>query len=190
MNQFGFYFNQTRCIGCHTCAVACKDWHDHQYPSINWMQIKIIEKGIFPHLFLTFLAVPCYQCEEPSCIAACPQNAISKRETDGIVVVDQDKCLGKEKCENKPCLKACRSKSPQFGQEENAKMQKCDFCKDRLSAGKQPICVEACPMFALDINTIPELQKKYGKQKEAQGFTYSAKIKQAVVFTPKPLVYS
>jgi len=190
MKQMGVYFNQTRCIGCHTCAVACKDWHDHPAGSVNWMQIRTIEKGTFPNLFLAFVAVPCYQCEAPSCMAVCPVGAISKRELDGIVVVDRDRCLGREKCEKTPCLKACRSKSPQFGLEDNAKMQKCDFCQDRLDEGKQPICVEACPMFALDIDALPELQKKYGGIKEAEGFRYSQKVKPAAVFTPKPLIYS
>lgn len=190
MTQLGFYFNQTRCIGCHTCAVACKDWHDHQDGGINWMQIKTIEKGVFPHLFLAFAAIPCYQCESPVCMAVCPAGAISKRATDGIVVVDRDRCLGRETCEKTPCVKACPSRSPQFGSEENAKMQKCDFCLDRLDEGQQPICVEACPMFALEIGVLPELQKKYGDGKEAHGFRYSKKIKPAVVLTPKPEVYS
>ncbi len=190
MTQLGFYFNQTRCIGCYTCAVACKDWHDHQTGSVNWMQIKTVEKGTFPNLFLAFAAIPCHQCELPACMAVCPVKAISKRESDGIVVVDQERCLGREKCRNTPCLKACLSRSPQFGPEDNAKMQKCDFCLERLNEGKTAICVEACPMFALEIGALSELQKKYNDQKEAHGFRYSKKIRPAVVFTPKPEVYS
>jgi len=190
MTQLGFYFNQTRCIGCHTCAVACKDWHDHQEATINWMQINTIEKGVFPHLFLAFIAVPCYHCEDPSCMAVCPADAISKRAADGIVIVDPDKCLGREGCEKTPCLTACRSSSPQFGLAPNAKMQKCDFCLDRLEEGKQPICVEACPMFALEIDSMENLQQKYGKQQAAEGFRYSKKIRPAALFTPKPEVFS
>ncbi|MBU2644250.1 4Fe-4S dicluster domain-containing protein [bacterium] len=190
MNQMGFYFNQTRCIGCHTCAVACKDWHDHQDSAVNWMQIRIVEKGTFPHLFLAYLAAPCYQCEDPSCMAVCPVDAIYKRETDGIVIVDSERCLGSEACEKTPCLSACRSRSPQFGSEGNAKMQKCDFCVDRLEAGQQAICVEACPMFALDIDTLEQLQVKYGSRQTAEGFSYSKKIRPAAIFTPKPLVFS
>ncbi|MBW2635554.1 MAG: 4Fe-4S dicluster domain-containing protein [Deltaproteobacteria bacterium] len=190
MSQMGFYFDQTRCTGCHTCRVACKDWHDLQSEGVNWMQIETIEKGTFPHLFLAFMATPCYQCETPACMAACPSEAISKRVSDGIVVVDPDACLGREKCEKTPCLKACRSRVPQFGPEENAKMQKCDFCLERLDQGKQPICVEACPMFALEIDTLTALQKKYGSSQEAAGFRHPIKLKPAVVFTPKPENYS
>lgn len=190
MTQLGFYFNQTRCIGCHTCAIACKDWHDHQEATINWMQIITIEKGTFPHLFLAFLAVPCHQCEDPSCMAACPHDAIYKRSSDGIVIVDADKCPGREVCVKTPCLTACRSNSPQFGPAVDAKMQKCDFCLDRLESGKQAICVEACPMFALDIDTLSSLEQKYGTVKEAEGFQYSRKIRPAALFTPKPENYS
>lgn len=190
MTQLGFYFNQTRCIGCYTCAVACKDWHDHQEASINWMQIQTIEKGTFPHLFLAFLAVPCHQCEDPSCMAACPYDAIGKRTADGIVVVDPEKCPGRGECTKTPCLTACRSRSPQFGLADDARMQKCDFCLNRLQEGRQAICVEACPMFALEIGPLDQLQEKYGRHIELEGFRYSKKIRPAALFTPKPEVFS
>ena len=47
MKQIGFYFDQTRCIGCHTCSVACKDWHNIEAGSINWRRVILIEKGKF-----------------------------------------------------------------------------------------------------------------------------------------------
>lgn len=190
MSQLGIYFDQTRCIGCYTCSVACKDWHDHQNQTVNYMQIKTIQKGTFPHLFLAFLALPCFQCENPPCAKACPANAITKRKSDGIVMVDGDKCLGREKCPKTPCLKACRSRSPQFGPEKNAKMEKCDFCLDRLEKGQKPICVEACPMFALDIDELSKLEDKYSDRKEASGFRCSKEIGQSAVFKPKPVLYS
>jgi len=188
--QLGFYYDQTRCIGCYTCAVACKDWHDIQESGVNWMQIQILEKGKFPNLFLAYLAVPCYHCEEPSCIPACPQDAIFKRDSDGIVLVNPDKCTGKDECNKTPCLSACRTKSPQFGPELNAKMQKCDFCQDRLQLGQQAICVEACPMFALNIDSLQNLKNRYGEVRETIGFPYSKKIKQASIFKPKPEIYN
>ena len=190
MSQVGIYFNQTRCTGCHTCRVACKDWYDLQVEGVNRIRVTAIEKGTYPHLFLAFIAIPCYQCAKPACVAACPAGAISKRASDGIVVVDRDRCLGREKCEKTPCLKACRSRAPQFGPEHNAKMQKCDFCLDRLVLGEQPICVEACPMYALEIGTLTELQKKHGSNQEAPGFRHPKTMKPAVVITAKPDIYS
>ena len=69
-------------------------------------------------------------------------------------------------------------------------MVKCDLCLGRLTEGKKPICVEACPMFALEIDTLTALQKKYGSSQEAAGFRHPIKLKPAVVFTPKPENYS
>ena len=48
--QMGFYFNQSRCIGCHTCVIACMDWHDLKV-GINWRKVKTEERGKFPNLF-------------------------------------------------------------------------------------------------------------------------------------------
>jgi anaerobic dimethyl sulfoxide reductase subunit B (iron-sulfur subunit) len=117
-------------------------------------------------------------------MAACPAGAITKRKEDGIVIVDQAKCLGKDQCDL--CLQACPYGAPQFGAEPNAKMQMCNFCLDRLKEGKKPICVAGCPMRALDAGPIDELRAQYGDKTEAVAFTYSPDLKPSVVFKPKP----
>lgn len=184
MTQSGFYFDQTRCTGCYTCSVACKDWNDLDAGPVNWMRVEAIESGKFPEPFLSYLASPCFHCQEPACVSACPADAIIKRESDGIVLVDQDKCLGNEECRTL-CLNACPWNAPQFGPEQNAKMQKCDFCQDRLDSGRQPICVEACPMYALETGPLDELEADHGNIKEAEGFKYSDRFKPSVIFKPK-----
>ena len=184
MNQMGFHFNQTRCIGCYTCAVACKDWHDIPEGPINWRQIKPFEYGRFPTLFLAYLSSACYHCNNPPCIKVCPVNAITKRKNDGIVIVDSEQCIGNKECDSK-CLKACPYDIPQFGSEVNAKMLKCNFCLERIEQGQQTICVEACPMYALDAGPMDELREKYGNLVEAEGFKYIEKFKPSIVFTPK-----
>jgi len=90
--QKGFYFDQARCTGCFACAVACKDWHDTPAGPANWMRIHYREDGNFPNLFVTHVAAPCYHCSEPVCAFVCPNEALTKREEDGVVVVDRDKC--------------------------------------------------------------------------------------------------
>ena len=184
MNQIGFYFDQSRCTGCFTCSVACKDWHDIPAGPINWIRVKSIEKGKFPNLFLAYLTISCNHCADPPCVKACPTNAIVKREKDGIVVVDREKCIGKDDCGFK-CLKVCPWDSPQFSNELNSKMEKCDLCLDRLEKEQQTICVEACPMYALGVGSIEELQKKYGNNIKAEGFLYNDKIKPSIIFKPK-----
>src|SRR6056297_3453587 len=147
--QMGFYFDQTRCTGCRACQVACKDWHDVPAGPENWMRVTYTEKGLFPNVFVSYMASPCWHCVSPVCAAACPVEAINKRPEDGIVTVDPEICLGRDECGAK-CLKACPYDAPQFGPEENAKMHKCNFCIDRLAQGKVPNCVEACYTRALE----------------------------------------
>lgn len=96
--QRGFYFDQNRCTGCFTCAVACKDWHDTPAGPINWMRILYREEGNFPKIFVSHIAAPCYHCAEPVCAYVCPNEALTKREEDGIVIVDRDKCRGEKAC--------------------------------------------------------------------------------------------
>ncbi len=181
--QYGFYIDQTRCTGCFTCVVACRDWHDVLAGPASWIRVKTIEKGKYPDLFVAFLPVPCYHCLKPACVPFCPVNAITKREEDGIVMVDRDACLGKEDCGL--CLEACPYDATQFGTEENAKMQKCDLCTDRWAEGKKPICVDACPMRALDAGPIDELRAKYCDDKYAEDFVYSEDLAPSVTFKPK-----
>jgi len=182
--QIGFYFDQSRCTGCAACQVACKDWHDVPAGPAKWMRVLYRETGAFPDVFVSYLTAPCWHCLSPVCVEACPTGAISKRASDGIVVVDPQSCLGKDECGAK-CLKACPYDAPQFGAESNALMQKCNFCIDRVSQGKVPNCVEACPTRALDAGDFDELQKKYGSIQSADGFSYSKRTQPAVVFKPK-----
>ena len=184
--QLAFYFDQTRCTGCYTCVVACKDWHDIPAGPASWMRVRTIEGGQYPDPFSAFLCLPCYHCAEPACVPACPQGAISKREEDGIVVVDGDACLGRDKC--RMCLDACPYGAPQFGEEENARMQKCDFCLDRWAEGKKPVCVDACPMRALDAGPVEEMEAKYGGIREAEGLEYDEGLRPSVVCKPRPRV--
>ena len=184
MTQLGFYFDQTRCIDCYTCAVACKDWYDTPAGPVNWLRVREMEDGKFPDVSVAFLVSPCYQCANPPCILACPVEAITKRESDGIVIVDEGKCLGKKEC-GTLCLNACPWDAPQFGPEEDAKMQKCHFCLERLEQGQQAICVEACPVYALDIGPIDELRTKYGDAVTAEGFSYSERFQPSAVFKAK-----
>jgi len=180
--QYGFYIDQTRCIGCFTCVVACRDWHDVPAGPASWIRIKTIEKGKYPDLFVAFLPVACYHCLQPACIPACPTSAITKRDEDGIVTVDRETCLGAG-CQL--CQEACPYDAPQFGPEENAMMHKCDLCVDRWAEGKKPVCVDACPMWALDAGPIDELRAKYGDVRCAEGFVYFEDLTPTVTFKPK-----
>ncbi len=182
--NLGFYFDQTRCTNCLTCVVACKDWHNVPAGPVSWVRVKTSEEGRYPRLHVSFLVQFCYHCATPRCVEACPVQAIRKREDNGIVVVEGAACLGKGRCGL--CLKECPYEAPQFGPEEDAKMQKCDLCQDRLIQGLKPICVAACPMRALDSGPMDELRKRYGRGKEAEGFFFSSKLKPSIIFKSRP----
>lgn len=180
--QMAFYLDQTRCTGCFTCVVACKDWNDVPPGLAAWRKVKTLEKGRYPELFVAHLPTSCYHCAKPACVKACPVGAITKRAADGVVLVDREACLGHDNCDM--CLQVCPYESPQFGDEPNAKMQMCNFCVDRLEESKQPICVAACPLRALEAGPLDELRLKYPAI-DAEGFAYEAKVAPSVAFKPK-----
>jgi NADPH-dependent glutamate synthase beta subunit-like oxidoreductase len=98
MQQIGFFYDQTRCIECFACCVACKDWHDIPAGPAHWKRIIAIEEGKWPHLSLAHLAINCFHCAEPVCMSVCPAKAITKREEDGVMVVDRNKCQEEAHC--------------------------------------------------------------------------------------------
>jgi len=83
------------------------------------------------------------------------------------------------------CSIACPYNAPQFGAEDNPKMQKCDLCLEEWLQGNKPICVRSCTMRALDAGPVDELRAKYGDTRKAEGFTNSKKNEPAITFKPK-----
>lgn len=150
--QIGFDFNADRCVQCHACEIACKSLHEVEF-GVTWRRVTDFWEGEFPHVVNRTLSISCLHCGDPACEMVCPTGAIVKRADDGIVIVDQDKCIG---CRS--CFLACPFGVPQFGM--NGRMQKCDFCVDRLTEGKEPACVATCPSDALHFGTMDELSRK------------------------------
>ena len=150
--QYGFYVETQRCIDCFACELACKQWHGIKAGTVTWRKVHEIASGKFPSVTRTFLSLSCMHCGDPACAAVCPTGAISKRAEDGIVLVDQAKCIG---CHY--CFYACPFGIPQYDQD--GKMAKCDFCLDRLQDGKEPACVATCPAGALHSGTLEELAR-------------------------------
>ena len=97
-------------------------------------------------------------------------------------MVAGDACLGRDSCGM--CGDACPYDVPRFGPEENARMQKCDFCTGRIQKGRMPICVESCPMRALDAGPLEELTAKYGNVRDAEGFVFDPECNPSVIYTP------
>ena len=180
MTQYGFFIDQSRCIGCNQCTIVCMQWHDIPPGTVKWMRVYQWEKGVFPNVRLHMMPVLCYHCENPVCIKACPNEAIYKEEKYGAVLIDTEKCTGTRKC-----WKACPYGVPQFqGDEPGTKMSKCNMCIERLEQGLTPICVLSCSMRALEFGPLDELEKKYGNLKRLEDMPKNSITKPAVVFKP------
>ena len=100
-----------------------------------------IQKGIygeFENTFMMYLPRLCEHCLNPSCVASCPSGSIYKREEDGIVLVDQDKCRGW-----RMCVSGCPYKKIYYNW-KSGKAEKCTFCYPRIEAGQPTVCSETC----------------------------------------------
>ncbi len=142
-------FDKSKCTACYACVVACCDLHDIQEGEMPFRRIITEEEGRYPDVRVSHTSISCNHCEEPACAVNCPVQAITKRAEDGIVVVDSSLCIGREKCGL--CAEVCPYGAPQFSAKKPSVMQKCDLCVERLILGKKPVCVEACPMRALNL---------------------------------------
>jgi anaerobic dimethyl sulfoxide reductase subunit B (iron-sulfur subunit) len=183
--QLAFYVEQKHCVGCKTCQVACKDKHDlkigqlfRRVSETAGGDFQIKGPAVIPAVYAYWTSISCNHCQKPVCVANCPVGAIQKQTEDGIVVIDQEKCVG---C--RICVKSCPYGAPQYNK-ETRKAGKCDFCRDELAAGRPPACVASCPLRALDFGLLTVLQQKYGKVNETQGLPPAGQTQPALVIGP------
>ncbi len=154
-DQLMIYCDSDRCIKCYACQVACKQWHGFMAGGVSRRNVIEHTSGKFPNVQRTFTSMSCMHCVEPACAKVCPAGAITKRAEDGIVVVDQDKCIG---C--RYCYFACPFGIPSY--DDNG-MNKCDMClslgTDDETGRPDPHCVATCPTQALYFGTKEEIDK-------------------------------
>jgi len=140
-----------RCVGCWNCVLTCKAEH-FLPPGVLWSRVLISETGKYPLVTKHILPVRCNHCKEPRCVEVCPTGATQQRE-DGIVWIDQDKCMG---C--RYCMMACPYNARVFHSDEReyfpgqgptpheelgrqlyphqpGTVEKCNFCMERIDAG-------------------------------------------------------
>ncbi len=150
MTRYGMVIDLLRCIGCYGCQVSCKA-ENSTPPGVTFARCAVSEVGKYPNVTRVILPLLCMHCEEPACEKVCPTRATQKR-ADGIVWVDENKCIG---C--KYCIMACPYAARYFNDSERGYFgdqgltiyetwgyqrhklgiaMKCDFCKDRIDQGK------------------------------------------------------
>ena len=94
--------------------------------------------GEYENTFMMYLPRLCEHCLNPTCVASCPSGAIYKREEDGIVLIDQEKCRGW-----RMCVSGCPYKKVYYNW-ESGKSEKCTFCYPRIESGMPTVCSETC----------------------------------------------
>jgi Fe-S-cluster-containing dehydrogenase component len=163
--KLGLVIDMDTCVGCHACAVACKEWNGQSLmaggaPDYNpygeaasgvWFN-RVRHYEVVPDAPLAARTVnvpmSCMHCEDADCVKVCPTGASYKRAIDGIVMVDPDLCMG---CNY--CAWACPYGARELDEIKGV-MRKCTLCIDRIynealpSAERQPACVLACPTHA------------------------------------------
>lgn len=179
--RWGMVFDLDRCIGCQTCTIACKQTNQTP-PGVLWRNVLDLEVGEYPEVDRTFLLTGCHHCDEPPCVPVCPTGATWRRD-DGLVVIDDDVCIG---CGS--CVVGCpyqartivRDRRTYFGGapmptetrtatlRRHGVAQKCTFCKDRIDDGlarglrpgvdpdATPACANACISKAITFGDLAD----------------------------------
>ena len=182
MPQYGFFFDSSRCISCHACAVACKDWNDIPPGPARMLRLVDWEKGNFPNIRIYNLFAPCYHCLNPKCVDAA-KGAIYKEEKYGAVLIDPAKATSKDL---RAAADACPYGSISFESDAmDAKAVKCNMCIDRLETGDMPVCVNACIMRALDFGTMENIVTKYGTLRQLEDMPDPDETVPSAVFKPR-----
>lgn len=155
-HQWAMVIDLRYCNGCKLCTTACEKYHylhqDQTWIKVFSMQTEAGEQYYMPR--------PCMMCEDPPCVPVCPVSA-NIRTDDGLVLVDQQRCIGTRICMN-ACpyearyfnwgapVPAPRQPFPQEPEwpvpQEKGTVGKCVFCAAMLPSGKIPECASNCPM--------------------------------------------
>ena len=182
--QYGFFFDQSRCIGCSNCFLACVGTKRPPQGQVRLLRLYQWETGVFPNVNLNIVWAPCYHCVNPVCVSVA-NGALIKEPNYGAVLIDPDKATSPDL---KVAWEACPYGAISFDSDAPDSMAyKCDMCIDRLMVGNFPSCVLVCQTHALDFGPIGDLQKKYSGQTVAQldEMPNSSTTSPAVVFKPQ-----
>ena len=174
------------CVGCHACAVSCKEWNagghsapltdSNAYgkdPSGVWFnRVHVYETRSDEESRTVNFPRSCLHCENPACVTVCPTGASYKREEDGIVLVNADTCIG---C--KLCSWACPYGAREYDATDGV-MKKCTLCIDRIynenldESDREPACVKACPAGARHFGDLGDPQSDISQLVERrEGFS-------------------
>ena len=183
--KLGLVIDLDICVGCHACAVNCKEWNSggHSAPLTDFDPYGAEPEGVWFNRIHTFEVVndetgdsqtvhfpkSCLHCDDAPCVTVCPTGASYKREEDGIVLVNADTCIG---C--KLCSWACPYGAREFDEDEGV-MKKCTLCVDRIynpnlpEDARVPACVSSCPAGARHFGDFADPNSDVSLLVEARG---------------------
>ncbi|MGD8983795.1 MAG: 4Fe-4S dicluster domain-containing protein [Desulfobacteraceae bacterium] len=161
MSKYYIYHDPKHCIGCFSCEAHCKMKNNLPMGPRLCQIIPVGPKRVNNLPRMANIFMPCFHCDNPWCVAACPTGAIQKRAEDGIVSINESLCVG---C--KSCITACPWGTPQWNP-ETGKAVKCDYCVDRLDQGLEPACVAKCVTKCLHFGE-PSLKAKKVRERFAK----------------------
>lgn len=187
MTKLAIGVNLRRCIGCNTCALACK-MQNNVPDGMLWNRVLTegcdrfdSAEGVYPHLTRTYLPLACQHCENPACERVCPTGATYK-DDKGRVEIDYDKCIG---C--RMCMAACPYNARTFNWNDPVRatgagygdarvpertrgvMEKCTLCKERTDEGDEPMCVRCCPADARIFGDLDDPDSAVSRLRRDQG---------------------
>ena len=137
-NHYAFVIDVSRCIDCRACLVACSVENNVPLDHTRiWVQDQGVQ-GDWPDLKRTFIPYNCMHCDNPPCTEVCVSGATYKDKSSGLVLVDQEACIG---CGF--CVDACPYKV-RYLDEKRGVVDKCNGCIQRVAVGQQPACVATC----------------------------------------------
>ena len=161
--KLGLVIDLDTCVGCHACVIACKGWNTQNYgaPLSDQNAYGAAPSGTFLNRVHSYEAQPesgaavtvhfpksCLHCDDAPCVTVCPTGASYKRAEDGIVLVNEDACIG---CSL--CAWACPYGARELDRAAGV-MKKCTLCVDRIynknlsPEDREPACVRTCPAGA------------------------------------------
>lgn len=189
IKEVGMVIDLTICDGCGECTVACQTEHGHpENPNPegltpeNFLYIQSVTVDTPSGSQEVFIPRKCMHCDDPACARLCPFS-VNHKHPEGPVVIDEDYCLGGQKCKavcpwHIPQLKKgigfYKKLEPlPFGA---GVMYKCDGCIDRVKAGQAPACVSACPKGAIKYGEKEEMREyAHARAAEIGGYIYGEK---------------
>jgi Fe-S-cluster-containing dehydrogenase component len=172
--EYHFFIDPSRCIGCNACVQACTECDTHK--GISMIQLDYVDRSISTQT----VPVICMHCDSPTCAEVCPADAI-KRTADGVVqTARKPRCIA---CNN--CVLACPFGIPKMNNAMNL-MMKCDMCYDRTSVGLKPMCASVCPSQALFYGTREEIERLRPRSRPVNSFQFGRQTITTGVYTMVP----